>query len=183
MRNLSIMLIAFSFILTCCGCAPKDKTVLKIGSIELTQKEFEAAFKRSPNGVNPAMESRKQFLQALISRKLILKEAEKMGLDKNPEFLDSVQLFWEQSLLKLMLNEKIMELSAPIKVSDSEVKAYYERHKPEFTGKGEADAVKQIALELFKEKQRKALDEWVNSLRKNTKIEVDYRALGLGKGE
>ena len=179
MRKISVAIIVLSFLFTIYGCAPKDKTAVKIGSIEITQKEFETAFKKSSNSINPAKESRKQFLQALISRKLILKEAEKMGLDKDQEFLDSVQIFWEQSLLRLMLNEKIKELSAPIMVTEPEVRAYYEQHKAEFTGKNEADAIKQIALELFKEKQKKALDEWVGSLRKNTKIKVDYKLLGI----
>lgn len=179
MRRIPVAIVVLFFLFTIYGCAPKEKTVVKIGDIELTQREFEAAFKNSPNGIDPSEKSRKQFLQALISRKLILKEAEKMGLDKDPQFLDGVQLFWEQSLLKLVLNEKIMELSARIKISEPEVKAYYEQHKTEFTGKSEADAAKQIALELFKEKQKKALEDWANSLRKNTKIKVDYKLLGI----
>jgi hypothetical protein len=179
MRKVSAVIIVFSCILALYGCAPKDKTAVKIGSIELTQKEFETAFKRSPNGVTPTAESRKLFLQSLIGRKLILKEAEKMGLDKNPEFLDSVQIFWEQSLLKLVLNEKIRELSAQIKITEPEVRAYYEQHKAQFVSRSEADATKQIALELFKEKQRKALNDWVNSLQKNTKIKVDNKLLGI----
>ena len=183
MRNLSVMIAAIYFILACAGCAPKDKPAVKIGSIELSQKEFETAFKRSPNGASISAASRKQFLDVLIERKLILKEAEKLGLDKDPAFLASVQIFWEQSLLKLVLNEKIRELSEPIKISEQEVKEYYEKHKDEFAGKKEAEAIAQISLELFKDKQKKALDGWIDSLKKNTKIKVDYQALGIQPGE
>jgi len=50
-----------------------------------------------------------------------------LGLDKDPMFLQSLQLFWEQSLMKMVIGRKINESTLVIRVSDNELKDYYDR--------------------------------------------------------
>ena len=179
MRKTFILTLFICFVISTYGCAKKEKPAIRIGSIEITAKEFEAALKRSSYASPPTTEGRKEFLDVFINRKIILREAERLGLAKDPEFLESVQFFWEQALLKLALNQKIKEISSPIKITEEEINEYYEAHKAEYAGKDVNENRGQISLQLFKEKQRKALDEWANSLKKNTKIKVNYKLLGL----
>ena len=103
-----------------------------------------------------------------------------MGLDKDPQFLQNIQLFWEQSLLKLVLQMKMNELTSTVKVDDKEVRDFYNKIKEEDASEQEfAKIYDQIKLILFKEKQNKAIQVWVNSLRNETEIEIDYDSLGI----
>ena len=65
------------------------------------------------------------FLDNLITRKLILQEAQKMGLDRKKEFLKAIENFWEKSLLKIMVDEKTDEIFTDITVTDEEVEESY----------------------------------------------------------
>jgi len=91
------------------GCAEKrnrDEVIAKIGNYEITKIEFEDEFKNSPFSKDSSLESKKAFLDNLIDRKLILLDAQAKGLDKNKDFLKTVEKFWEQSLLKVALERK-----------------------------------------------------------------------------
>ena len=65
-------------------------------------------FKDSVYGVIDTAESRQNFLSALIDRKLLLQYAQKEGFDKETSFLQTIERFWEQSLLKIVLDKKMI---------------------------------------------------------------------------
>jgi hypothetical protein len=179
MRKSILLAVVLSLACTSLGCGSRPKTVISIGDIKISADEFDSAFSKSLYGNSPTLERRRQFLSTLINRKIILKEAVSEGLDKDPGFLEDVQFFWEQALVKLTLNKKIKELASGIQVSEKEVKDYYETHKSEFAGKSLAEASEQIKLQLFIEKQRKALDDWLVSLAGKSRVDMDYKSLGL----
>lgn len=168
-------------VLTGCG-TPKDaKVAIQIGDIKITASEFESAFKHS-NPSRQDSEAREAFLENYISKKLILKEAEKLGMDKDPEFLLSLQIFWEQALLKSILEKKSQEISPTIRVSDQDVKDYYLKYKGSSYANVELkDVYDQISWVLLKQKQSQAIQSWVESLGTNVKIEKDYSLLGIEK--
>ena len=94
------------------GCAPRapeKDVVAKINNYEITKDKFEAEFKDSIYGQVDTPEAREEFLNNLIERKLILQDAQRKGLDKQPEFLKRIEKFWEQSLLKVALDQKTGE--------------------------------------------------------------------------
>ena len=172
-------IILIIILLAIFGCAKDENEVIKIGDIGVSLEEFDLAFATS--GLASGGEAkRREFLDTFISRKLMLLEAEKMGLDKDPQFLQNIQLFWEQSLLKLVLQRKMNELSSTIKIDDKEVRDFYKQIKGEDASDEEFTKMyDQIKLILFKEKQNKAIQVWVNSLRRETEIEIDYDSLGI----
>ena len=175
----AIFVTMFIFLFLGKGAAGKDRPAIKIGRITVSAGEFDKAFKSS-SFFREGKSSRKEFLDSFISRKLILREAEREGLNKDSEFLEDIQLFWEQSLLKLAISKKMNELSCSIKVNDKEIEDYYNEHKDrDFSNKKLNDVYGRIKLILFKKKQGKALQDWVNSLRENTKIKIDYKSLGI----
>ena len=87
------------------GCAKKEQSPIQIVLIQISSEEFEKDF-LSSRFAQGGDKGRKDFLDNFISRKTMLLEAEKMGLDKDPEFLQDIQMFWEQNLLKLILDKK-----------------------------------------------------------------------------
>ena len=173
------LIISAIILLSVWGCVKKEKAAIKIGKIEVSAKEFDSAFKSS-RFFYAKEAKRKEFLDTFISRKLMLKEAENLGLDKNPVFLQDIQFFWEQSLLKLLISQKIKEFSKTIEIKDQMIRDYYEAHKKEnFSDKQLKDVYSQIKIAIFKDKAGTAITDWANSLKSKTKIEADYKLLGL----
>jgi len=177
------MLIALVMFL-CSGWSWKQKkdAAIVIGDIRVTAEEFENALAESRYEENDPAQ-RREFLDAFIARKLILKEAERKGLDKDPEFLKSLQLFWEQSLLKLVIAKRMDEATGSIKVEQKEINKYYLQHKLEFGEKTLSEVYNQIKWILFKEKQRAAIEDWTEQLKAATPVDIDYNRLGMENNE
>ena len=177
-------IITISFVgLLLCGCGRvKEPAAIKIGDICVNPVEFERAFKNSPYSATDTPESRRVFLDSYITRMLILKEAVDKRLDKDGEFLRGVESFWQQSLIKIMLDRKIKELTAGIKVSDVEIKAYYGLHKnAEFKDKDLQAVYDDIKWRLLNAKQQDSINSWLDSLKGSSKIEIDYSSLKINK--
>ncbi|MBN3040577.1 MAG: SurA N-terminal domain-containing protein [Candidatus Omnitrophica bacterium] len=179
MKRLILFILVLLFLTTGCELFSRQKPAISIGKIKISKQEFDDAFASSIFRSGD-IEARKQFLERFISRKLILQEAERLGLDKDPQFLKDIQLFWEQSLLKLALSKKIKELSLDTQVSDAEVRKYYDNNKDiEFMGQEIAQVYDQIKWLILNEKQRDAIKEWADSLQKDTEIKIEYDLLGI----
>jgi len=177
----SMLIILALFLLAALGCAKRENEVIRIGGIGFTLEEFMTAFKSSPSA-SAGEAGRREFLDSFITRKLMLKEAEQMGLNEDPKFLQGVQLFWEQSLLKLVLTKKSYDLSKVIKVEDKEIQDFYNNLKEQnIVDKDISKMYDQIKLILLKEKQREAIQDWIDSLKRETKIIIDYESIGLEK--
>lgn len=178
MKRIGMFLCVLIFIAGCAK-AEKDQVALRIDGVTVTVSEFEKAYqelKFAPQEMPP----RKAFLDRFITRKLILKEAEKMGLDKKEEFLQDVQIFWEQTLLKMTLSQKMNEIASGIYVTDEEVKTIYNTHKEKmYPDKEFSEVYSQIKWSLLKAKQNKALADWISSLKDDKKIKVNAELLGI----
>lgn len=162
-----------------CGQAKKEQVAIQIADIEITKSEFEAAFAVSPY-VKRGEEGRKVFLDNYILKKLMLKEAEKRGLDKREDFLQEIQSFWERSLLKSVLTQQTQVLAGSVHVGDNEISEYYTKHKIEtYSGKDLSQAYSEIKWLLLKEKQSKAVADWVDSLRTKEAVKINYKILGI----
>jgi len=162
------------------NCAQnKDEPVVSIGTIKITKSEFEKDFAKFNTSKPDTKEARREFLDNLINRKLILREAENRGLDKEESFLEDVQDFWEQALLKRAVDKKAKELFLNIKIDDSEIKDFYDANKDKFQGKALEDVYPEIRLVLFKQKQQKAVEDWMSSLKTQANVKINYKELGL----
>ena len=177
MKN-GIYLLLIILILSGVSCDVKNETVIAIDDIKITKTEFEEAFNMSRFA---SMEKgREVFLDSYIDKKLILKEAENMGLDKEPEFLSDIQVFWEKALLKSVLSKKSDELAALVDISDRKVRRYYEKNTEKlFAGRELAEVYEQIKWFIIQEEQSNAMEEWSKSLKKKAKIKVNYSRLGI----
>ncbi|HNQ50163.1 MAG TPA: hypothetical protein PK107_06420 [Candidatus Omnitrophota bacterium] len=174
----------FLILLTCCmllsgGCGQSPKPALTIGSIRISAEEFEAAYQDGRFQTGREI-SREEFLDLYVNRKLFLKEAEELGLDKDPVFLQGLQLYWEQALMKSIIARKINESTLVIRVSDNEIADYFERHKDtDFAGKSLSEVSAQIKILLFQVKQKIELQNWMGNLRRNARIHYDHDQLGI----
>lgn len=177
MKRLLIVLYAAS--LCVLGCARSDHAAIKIGPVEVSAQEFEEGFQNSRYAYMDE-DGRAKFLEQYIDTKLILLEAERLGLDKDPAFLKDIQWFWEQALLKRVVSEKNKEFVDQAMVSNREIEAYYEQHKDDdFKGKSFEEIQDQIRWIVLKIKQSQAFSAWTKDLKQRTDIQINKAQLGI----
>lgn len=175
MKKYIIFMIGLSIIILGCTKQKKPEPILaKVNNYEITLKEFQERFQNSPYSTTDTLQSRKDFLNVLINQKLMLQQAQADGLDKNQDFLKSIERFWEQSLLTLVLERKSNEISGSIMVSDKEIEESYKALGQE----GRADKpyeqmYSQIKWELTRAKGTDLMNGWLDQLRSKSKIMVN----------
>ena len=174
MKNLILVFMIPVFLVGCSRCdKPKDIAV-KINNYEISKAEFEQEFKDSSFGRYNTLQSRKDFLDNLVNRILIVQDAQKSGLDNDPQFLKVIEKFWIQSLLKLALEKKSKDLAGSSLVSDSSVEeAYQKMLKDGQTIKPYAEMYPEIKRGLTKLKESQMTNEWLTQLHKNANIRVN----------
>jgi hypothetical protein len=178
MRRHWIVLFVLLFIFGCSRQTENKVVLAKINNYEITQEEFEEEFKASAYGSVDTLESRKEFLNTLINRKLILQDAQKKGLDKDKSFLKMIERFWEQSLLKLTLERKSKEIAGSALVSDRTIEETYNKMLNEGkTDKPYDQMYQQIKWELIKNKESQLMNDWVSELHKKAEININYDLL------
>ncbi|MCM8787848.1 MAG: SurA N-terminal domain-containing protein [Candidatus Omnitrophica bacterium] len=183
MKRYWIFLFVLLFIFGCSSQA-KKAVIAEINNYKVTKEEFEEEFKESAFGREDTLESKKEFLNSLINRKLILQDAQKKGLDKDKNFLKMIERFWEHSLLKVALDKKTLESAGKgVLVTDKMIEEEYNRLLQE----GKIDKTyeqmySQIKWELIKRKESQLLNDWILSLHKNAKIKINYDLLKSNKG-
>jgi hypothetical protein len=175
------MIFVFGLSIIILGCAKQkapEPILAKVNNYEITLVEFQERFQNSPYAANDTLKSRKDFLDVLINQKLMLQQAQADGLDKNQDFLRSIERFWEQSLLTRVLERKSNEISGSIIVNNKEIEERYKILEQE----GKADKpydqmYGQIKWELTQGKGTDLMNKWLDELHSKSQIVVDYNLL------
>ena len=131
MKKLCICLCLLLFV---CACAKKEdsKVLVTIDNDKMTVQEFNKELDRIP--VNMKMlvatqSGKKSYLDKLIVKKLLLREAGKEKMDTEKEFQERLADIKDQLLIESLLKKKI---AADAKISDDDLKKYYEANKESF---------------------------------------------------
>ena len=120
-KIISLTLIAV-FVLSVCGCAekgPKKEVIATIGDYSLYKEDFLSELSLYPPEYRNKI-PKEQLLDDIIEKKVLLLEAQRQGLDRNPEFMKMVERFWEQSLLRSLLNKKSEEILSSMPQSEKD---------------------------------------------------------------
>jgi peptidyl-prolyl cis-trans isomerase C len=133
MKKVLVFLFAICLVFACAKKEEKKGPYLaKVGDTVITQADFEKEMKGLPEFVQKMFEGssgKEKFLDELVKRELLYKEALKKGLDKDPEYLKKTEDFKKITLVGLLLQK---EIESKAKVSDQEVRDYYEKNKEKF---------------------------------------------------
>jgi peptidyl-prolyl cis-trans isomerase C len=147
----SVFLLLFA--VSCEKAKPlKEKELVRINDRVITLAEFEQEMEQLPPALKTLVvteKGRKEFLQKLIERELLLQEGVKKGFDKDEEILRKVEQF-KQGLIIEALTEKLC--AGKDEVSDKEVEAYYRGNKAKFS-LGERVRVRHIMVKTLPEAQ------------------------------
>lgn len=117
------ILAAVIFVSGCCanpdgaGKCKKDEVVAKINNYSLTESDFLNEVRLiAPQKYNIANteKAKEGALNELITKKVLLQEAQKANFDKDGKFMKEIERYWEQALLKLLMKQKVDEFSRNI---------------------------------------------------------------------
>ncbi len=134
MRRVTVLILTV-FLFFACAKKKEEKEpyLAKVGNIKITQADFEREFKNLPDFAQKMFEGssgKERFLDELIKKELLYQEALKKGLDRDTEYTQRVKDFKKITLIGLLFEK---EIESKAKVSDQEVKDYYEKNKDTFT--------------------------------------------------
>ena len=79
-------------------------------------------FNRLRAACQSGREDRNGFINSLITKELLIQESQREGIDKEESFRQSIQDFYEQSLIKLLMDRKFASLH--VTIPDEEVDRY-----------------------------------------------------------
>lgn len=129
----------------CGGPAGKsqDTVLAEVNGQTITSTEFEQEAKALPPYMRPILETRngrRQFLESLITRDLLLQEALRRGIDRKAEVIRRMEQARRSIILEVLLRE--VGEHAP-GLTDNVLKKYYEEHAENYET-GERVRVRQI---------------------------------------
>ena len=95
-----------------------SKPFLSINDRIISEDEF----KKMLHAKTSHVMSREQFIESVIDRQILIQEAIKMDMNKKESFRRSVENFYEQSLIKILLDRKWDSLV--VDVTNDEIAKY-----------------------------------------------------------
>lgn len=126
--------------LASCGPeSPKQEHVAVVNGAPILFKEFKKevslSHERNPELVaRPGSEEAfDEVLDTMILKKLMVQEAARMGLTEDEDFLDTIKMFWEQTLIRKLMDAKTGEWAGAITISDDEAATHYNRMRHRIT--------------------------------------------------
>ncbi len=116
------------------SCAKKDdgKVLATIDDQKITLQEFNKELDKIPMNMKMLVASesgKKNYLDRLVVKKLLLKEVSKEKIENDKEFQERFNDIKEQLLIEALLKKKI---TAQTQMSEDDLKKYYEEHKEDF---------------------------------------------------
>ncbi len=96
----------------------RGNAFLRVNERVITKDEFNRLF----NEQKRSHVDRDEFINSLITKELLIQEAKRLGIDQEEAFRREIQDFYEQSLIKTLLDRKFSDFN--IEVTDDEVENY-----------------------------------------------------------
>jgi hypothetical protein len=127
---LSIILSIIVLFSSACGRETQgQKKIATVNGAPILQKDFQKEIalisKRNPTfKITPR--TMEDHLNTMIDRKLLIKEAIKKGLPEEERFVETIKIFWEQTLIRELIGKKTEEWSKRLFVTEEEIQERYE---------------------------------------------------------
>lgn len=169
--------------LTLAGCGdwnslPSTSVVVASGrgGLKVTAEEFTARLEEQPPFVRAgysSLERKKELLETVVRFEVLAQEAERLGLDRDPEAVRAQHKVMVQKLVQARL-----QATGPA-ITEAEISRYYQAHRAEYLEPPRTlEQVRaQIENKLQREARGRAYEAWVTSLKDRAAVSVDVLAL------
>ena len=178
MKKIVIGLVLALALISCSkkGVEQKGPFLAKVGNATITQADYDMEFQSLPEYAQQLFtgeEGKEKFLTEIVNKEMLHQEALKKGLDKTPDFQKKVEEFKKMTLVTELFEKDVM---AKAKVSDADVKDYYDKHKEEFVPTTQIKA--SHILVKTEDEAKKVLER----LKKGEKFADVAKAVSIDKG-
>ena len=122
------MLVGLGPVVSGCVERQEEPVVALVNGRAITQSEFDLRWGELSKATRSRYEKeggKRQFLDELITRELLMQEARRRGLDQDDTIRDKTQRYKEQLILDELLKDK---LQSKVELTQAELNAYYEQH-------------------------------------------------------
>lgn len=175
MRMIFIGILLASVALAGCsaGGGGDERVVAQVNDYKMTVEDLKYELKNVPYDDASLLETEKgrlDYINRLLEKEILLQEAQKKGLDREKEFMRSIENYWEQALLRLLLQKKSNEISGLIHVYDNEIDEYYRET-------GEDLSRSDISRIIRQKKETEAMNVWVQELKKRSRVKINEKVL------
>jgi len=122
------MLVGLGPVVSGCVERQEEPVVALVNGRAITQTEFDLRWGELSKATRSRYEKeggKRQFLDELITRELLMQEARRRGLDQDDRIRDKTQRYKEQLILDELLKDK---LQSKVELTQAELNAYYEQH-------------------------------------------------------
>ncbi|MDP3791673.1 MAG: SurA N-terminal domain-containing protein [Candidatus Omnitrophota bacterium] len=187
-----LLIVSVSFLLIA-GCgrskeamSPEDKVIARVNNYELTVADFNDGLKTTIAHkflATDPVNAKEDILEELITRKVLVQEAQKENFDKERSFMRQIERYWEQTLVKALLKKKLQEISEMIHVDKNEILSEYNKMKGEVSAEKQAEfpSIENMEGEIkdiiLRRKKEILLEKWVDGLRMRASVKIDKKAL------
>lgn len=90
------------------------------------RRELAIRAKKDPSfRITPA--TIREQVDVLVTRRLLIQEAQRRRLTEDDRFTQTIQTFWEQTLVRLLMDRLYDEFDRTVVITEEEVAKYYER--------------------------------------------------------
>ncbi|MBA3071341.1 MAG: hypothetical protein FP829_04140 [Nitrospirae bacterium] len=190
MKRFFVLVLALGFVFA--GCAKKEEQkgqyLVKINGIAITKEDLKKEVEALPPFAQKMFEGEEgiaRLIDELIKKELLYQEAKKKGLDRDAGYLKKVADSQKLILISALLEKEIEDKA---RLSDKDVRDFYEKNKADFMVQGKTIEFEKIrdmlAQRLTAQKQKEVFDGYVENLKKSYKIDVNKEAIaGLSKKE
>jgi len=160
-----------------------NKVVAQINRYKLTMDDLKYELENVPYDevVSLKTESgKKRYLDGLIEKEVLLQEAQRQGIDKERDFMKSIENYWEQALLRILLERKSREIANLIHVYDNEIEEYYKNSGENLPFSKVKTEIRNI---IKQKKETEAMSAWIDELKKKSYIKVNEDVLKAPDGK
>lgn len=164
MKRLALLMLVLAvFTVSACSKSGDSKQgilksssaqVAKVGDAVITQDDVAKEIKRLPEQIQSIFsgpEGTARFVDELVKKELLYQEAKKKGIESNPDYQAKLEEFKKITLISTMLEKEIEDKT---KLTDKDVKAYYDEHRDEFIAN---NSVKASHILVKSEEEAKAI--------------------------
>jgi len=184
MKRINRILIIWLSIFLFAGCGSdslpeKKEIVIQVNDSKISLEEFNDLLKfevYADPELELTAESRDRFIDYLVRKELMIQNAVLLKLDQKPEFVRTIEKYWESTLIRNLLERKSEELKKKVLITDEAIEQYYAQNKDEFEGPL-AEVKEAIKKNLESEKLQEKMEEWTRDLKKAADIQINKQLM------
>jgi hypothetical protein len=152
------------------GCSdpkgPESPLALSVNDSRFTVQEFYTLLKQETAN-DPEFDLNKDkkaaFMDYLVRKELLIQEASRLKLDREPDFVRTIERYWESTLIRNLLATRTEELRKNVLVTSDDVAAWYEKNRD--TLDRPLDEMRpEIQKRIEEERVSALIESWIKNL-------------------